>query len=70
MAKVVIQNTTKGDLGLNPALVIPAMGAREVNADDLADAEKSGVVKHYFAKGMLKKPAEPKPAPKAHKAKK
>jgi hypothetical protein len=38
MAKVVIQNTTKGDLGLNPALVIPAMGAREVSADDLADA--------------------------------
>lgn len=61
---VLITNTTKGDLGLTPALVIPAGETVPVDKDALAAAEKSAVVAHYFETEMLTKPKAPKSSSK------
>ncbi|WP_108482267.1 hypothetical protein [Oceaniglobus ichthyenteri] len=48
-----LTNTTKGDLGLDPETIVPAMGALEIDNEELTAHKKNPIVKHWLVSGDL-----------------
>lgn len=61
-------NTTCGDLGLDPATVVPAQGALEIEAAAFARHKGNPIIAHWLATGALVAD-EPSPPQQAKPAK-
>ena len=50
---ITIQNTTRGDLSISPGVLIPALGARDVDRGQFVNAMKTDPVQAWFNAGKL-----------------
>jgi len=58
-----ITNTTKGDIGLQPDLIVHAGGSLDIASETLTWAKALPSVKHHFVLGHLVEASSPAPKP-------